>query len=114
LAELINLNKARKLRDRKHRAVDAAAQRVKHGRSKQQKQLDAEIITPVFKDWKGDKYKIISFYAKKARGLMVAYIIRNRLNDVEQIKNFDSEGYAYNPAMSSAKEWVFTREAAAN
>jgi len=78
----------------------------------QSEQLNAEIITPVFKDWKGDKYKIISFYAKKARGLMVAYIIRNRLNDVEQIKNFDSEGYVYNPAMSSAREWVFTREAA--
>lgn len=83
-------------------------------KSVQSKQLNAEIITPVFKDWKGDKYKIISFYAKKARGLMVAYIIRNRLNDVEQIKNFDSEGYVYNPAMSSAKEWVFTREAATN
>jgi cytoplasmic iron level regulating protein YaaA (DUF328/UPF0246 family) len=82
-------------------------------KSVQSKQLNAEIITPVFKDWKGDKYKIISFYAKKARGLMVAYIIRNRLNDVEQIKNFDSEGYVYNPAMSSASEWVFTREAAA-
>ena len=83
-------------------------------KSVQSKQLNAEIITPVFKDWKGDKYKIISFYAKKARGLMVAYIIRNRLNDVEQIKNFDSEGYVYNPAMSSAKEWVFTREAASS
>lgn len=83
-------------------------------KSVQSEQLKAEIITPVFKDWKGDKYKIISFYAKKARGLMVAYIIRNRLNDVEQIKNFDSEGYVYNPAMSSAKEWVFTREAATN
>lgn len=83
-------------------------------KSVQSKQLTAEIITPVFKDWKGDKYKIISFYAKKARGLMVAYIIRNRLSDVEQIKNFDSEGYAYNPAMSSPREWVFTREAAAS
>ena len=81
-------------------------------KSVQSKQLNAEIITPVFKDWKGDKYKIISFYAKKARGLMVAYIIHNRLNDVEQIKNFDSEGYVYNPAMSSAREWVFTREVA--
>ena len=83
-------------------------------KSVQSKQLTAEIITPVFKDWKGDKYKIISFYAKKARGLMVAYIIRNRLSDVEQIKSFDSEGYVYNPAMSSAREWVFTREAAAS
>lgn len=79
-------------------------------KSVQEKKLEAEIITPVFKDWKGDKYKIISFYAKKARGLMAAYIIRNRIDDVEQIKGFDSEGYVYNPAMSSASEWVFTRE----
>ncbi|MBQ0720623.1 MAG: peroxide stress protein YaaA [Gammaproteobacteria bacterium] len=82
-------------------------------KSVQTKKLGAEIITPVFKGWKGDKYKIISFYAKKARGLMVAYIIRKRLTDVEQIKNFDSAGYVYNPAMSSASEWVFTREQAA-
>lgn len=74
------------------------------------KNLDAEVITPVFKDWKGDKYKIISFYAKKARGLMVGYAIRNRIEDVEKLKQFDSEGYRYNAAMSSAREWVFTRD----
>ncbi|PCH52794.1 MAG: peroxide stress protein YaaA [Cellvibrionales bacterium] len=72
--------------------------------------LNAEVITPVFKDWKGDKYKIISFYAKKARGLMVGYAIRNRIEDVEKLKQFDSEGYSYNAAMSSAREWVFTRD----
>ncbi|GAB3109994.1 peroxide stress protein YaaA [Aestuariicella hydrocarbonica] len=74
------------------------------------KALNAEIITPVFKDWKGDKYKIISFYAKKARGLMCAYAIHNRITDVEALKGFDSEGYAYNEGMSSAHEWVFTRQ----
>jgi uncharacterized protein len=74
------------------------------------KSLNAEIITPVFKDWKGDKYKIISFYAKKARGLMAAYIIKNKLTDAEQIKAFDSEGYSFNEAMSTSKEWVFTRQ----
>ena len=71
--------------------------------------LAAEIITPVFKDLKGGKYKIISFFAKKARGMMTGYIIRNRIADPEQIKQFDVGGYAYNPAMSSASEWVFTR-----
>ena len=76
------------------------------------KALNADIITPVFKDWKGDKYKIISFYAKKARGLMSAYIIKNRISDVADIKNFDSQGYAYNEAMSTAREWVFTRNEA--
>lgn len=75
------------------------------------KQLNAEVITPVFKDWKGDKYKIISFFAKKARGLMAAYIIENRITDAEAIKGFDGEGYAYNADMSTAKEWVFTRQA---
>lgn len=72
--------------------------------------LKADVITPVFMDWKGGKYKIISFYAKKARGLMVGYVIRHRIEDVEQLKQFDSEGYAYNPAMSSARQWVFTRK----
>ena len=74
------------------------------------KLLNAEIITPVFKDWKNGQYKIISFYAKKARGLMAAYIIKNKLSEPAAIKNFDSEGYCYNEAMSSAKEWVFTRQ----
>lgn len=79
-------------------------------KSVQAKNLNAEIITPVFKDWKGGKYKIISFYAKKARGLMSAYIIKNRIKNVEKIKQFDVAGYQYNEAMSSAGEWVFTRE----
>lgn len=76
------------------------------------KGLNAEVITPVFKDWKNDKYKIISFFAKKARGLMSRYIIEHQIEDHEQLKQFDVAGYSYNPAMSSAREWVFTREAA--
>jgi cytoplasmic iron level regulating protein YaaA (DUF328/UPF0246 family) len=79
----------------------------------QPKSISADIITPVFKDLKGGKSKIISFYAKKARGLMSAYIIKNQLDDVEHIKQFDSEGYRYNAAMSTAREWVFTRDHAA-
>lgn len=74
------------------------------------KSLNATIITPVFKDWKGDKYKIISFYAKKARGLMCAYAINNKITEAEQLKGFDVEGYEYNEAMSSSSEWVFTRQ----
>ena len=79
-------------------------------KSIQAKKLNADVITPVFKDWKGDKYKVLSFYAKKARGLMVGYVIRNRIKDVEKLKQFDCEGYSYNAAMSSAREWVFTRD----
>lgn len=74
--------------------------------------IEADIIVPVFKDLKNGKYKIISFYAKKARGLMAAYVIKNRINDVEQIRNFNVDGYRYNEAMSTAREWVFTRDAA--
>ena len=74
------------------------------------KELHATIITPVFKDAKAGKYKVISFYAKKARGLMCAYIIKNRITEPEQIKHFDAAGYQYNEAMSSSTEWVFTRE----
>ena len=72
--------------------------------------LNAEIITPVFKDQKSGKYKIVSFYAKKARGLMTAYVIKHRINDVEAIKQFDVDGYRYNQSMSSAREWVFIRD----
>ena len=74
------------------------------------KTLKADIITPVFKDFKNGKYKIISFYAKKARGLMAAYIIKQRISDVDQLKAFDSEGYYFCPEQSSAREWVFLRD----
>jgi uncharacterized protein len=72
--------------------------------------IKADIITPVFKDLKNGKYKIISFYAKKARGLMSAYIIKNRLTDVKDIKKFKVQGYRYNAGMSTAREWVFSRD----
>ena len=74
------------------------------------KKINADIITPVFKDFKNGKYKIISFYAKKARGLMAAYVIKNQIKDVELLKQFDTDGYCYNPAMSTAREWVFLRD----
>jgi len=74
------------------------------------KLLNAEVITPVFKDWKNDKYKIISFYAKKARGMMSAYIIKNRIQDPEQIKQFDSAGYVFSAEQSSNNNWVFLRK----
>ena len=74
------------------------------------KKLHAEVITPVFKDSKNGQYKIISFFAKKARGMMSAYIIQNKLKKVEAIKNFDTAGYRYDEQSSSPKEWVFLRE----
>lgn len=74
------------------------------------KQLNAEIIEPVFKDYKNGEYKIISFYAKKARGLMSAYSIKNKLTQPEALKAFDVEGYAFNEAMTQGSKWVFTRK----
>lgn len=81
-------------------------------KSVQKKDLAAPLITPVFKDWKTDRYKIISFYAKKARGMMSAYLLKNRLTDAEGLKGFDEEGYRYNSELSTATEWVFTRDEA--
>ncbi len=74
------------------------------------KRLDAEVITPIFKDRKDDQYKMISFFAKKARGMMSAWIIKKRATKVAQLKRFTGGGYQYNPAMSSASELVFTRD----
>jgi uncharacterized protein len=69
----------------------------------------AEIITPVFKDFKNGSYRIISFFAKKARGSMSRFIIKNRLLKVEELKLFNDDGYFYNDAMSEGNSWVFTR-----
>ncbi len=74
------------------------------------KQLNSKIITPVFKDAKNGKYKVISFYAKKARGLMANYIIQNRIMQAKQLQAFNSAGYCFNDALSGNGEWVFTRE----
>jgi len=71
--------------------------------------LKGRIVKPVFLDEKNGKFKVISFYAKKARGLMTRYIIRNRLTSVEQLKAFDTDGYFYDEAGSSADELVFKR-----
>ena len=76
------------------------------------KSLKATIITPQFKDWKNGQYKIISFFAKKARGLMARYIIQNQLTDIEPLKNFDLAGYQYNSDLTQGNEWVFTRKEA--
>lgn len=74
------------------------------------KRLNAKIITPVFKDCKNGQYKIISFYAKKARGLMVRYMIDNQLTRPEQLQDFDYDGYQYCAAESDGTNWVFKRE----
>lgn len=73
-------------------------------------ELDAEIVTPQFKDLKNGKYKILSFYAKKARGSMCDFMIRERIKDPEGLKAFRVDGYQFNPKLSNGQEWIFTRD----
>lgn len=79
-------------------------------KSVKENQLNAKIIKPVFLDNKNGKYKVISFYAKKARGLMCRYLIQHRLTDIEQLKEFDLGGYWFDSASSTETEFVFKRD----
>ena len=81
-------------------------------KSVKKKALNADIITPRFEDEKNGQYKVISFYAKKARGLMVKYATDNKLTNAEQLKDFDLAGYYYCEAASDDKTWTFRRDAA--
>jgi uncharacterized protein len=73
------------------------------------KVLKAPVIRPVFYDFKNNQYKIISFFAKKARGSMARYICEQQLTDPEHIKAFDSDGYSYSERLSTENKWVFLR-----
>jgi len=68
-----------------------------------------EIITPVFKESDGKGFRNVTIYAKKARGMMLRFIIQNRINDPEYLKAFDEDGYYLNNDLSTNKEWVFCR-----
>ena len=72
--------------------------------------LEADIITPIFKDLKNGQYKIISFYAKKARGMMVRYIIDNQITNPAGMKKFNYGGYTFRKDMSDNHTWTFTRD----
>ena len=73
-------------------------------------ELKANVISPVFMDKKNGKYKIISFFAKKARGLMTRYVIKNRIEDITDIQNFEEGGYFFSEAMSEDNKPVFCRD----
>jgi cytoplasmic iron level regulating protein YaaA (DUF328/UPF0246 family) len=74
--------------------------------------LRARVITPVFEDWKNGQFKIISFYAKRARGLMARYAIVNGVAQPEQLKEFNFDGYAFDKARSTELRWIFRRKLA--
>lgn len=71
--------------------------------------LDAEIVTPVFEDWKGGRYKVISFHAKRARGMMARYAATKGITRPEKLKAFDKEGYAFDASASDERRWLFRR-----
>ncbi len=73
------------------------------------KELDAKVIIPSFREKKGDEYKMVGFFAKKARGMMSRYIIDNRIEAPEDLLKFDIDGYKYNKSLSSDLEPAFTR-----
>jgi len=78
-------------------------------KSIQAKQLNAKILTLSFKENKNGIYKIIAIHAKRARGFMANFVIKNRITDEEELKGFNQAGYVFNPSLSTELEWVFSR-----
>ena len=68
-----------------------------------------QLITPVFKDWKNGQYKIISFFAKKARGMMSRFVLENKIKNQNDLKAFNRDGYIFNKSFSTENSLVFTR-----
>lgn len=82
-------------------------------KSVQLKGLQVPVITPVFEDWKAGRYKVISFHAKRARGMMARFATQKAIKDAEKLKKFNSEGYAFDAAASCDTRWVFRRKVVA-
>ncbi len=74
------------------------------------KVLDGKVISPVFKDYSNGKYRFLSFYAKQARGMMAAYLIRNRVSSLVKLRKFDGAGYRYSADQSTETKPVFLRK----
>ena len=73
------------------------------------KKLDTKVITPQFKDHKNGTYKMITIYAKKARGMMTRFILENNISQPEDLQAFDTDGYVFNPQLTKGNTMVFTR-----
>ena len=73
------------------------------------RKIKGQVIQPVFEDWKSGRYRIITFFAKRARGLMTRHAVVNRLEEPEGLKDFDDNGYAFAPEVSDERRWVFRR-----
>ena len=79
-------------------------------KSVKKRDLHADIVTPAFKDWKNGQYKMISFFAKKARGLMTSWILKNQVKDLESLAEFNLDGYQFSPNDSDPLNPLFTRK----
>ncbi|MBK6611809.1 MAG: peroxide stress protein YaaA [Sphingobacteriales bacterium] len=73
------------------------------------KQLKAQVLTIQFKEYKNDQLKMISFFAKRARGLFVNYMVKNNINQIDDLQGFTTEGYCFNSQLSTPNNWLFTR-----
>jgi cytoplasmic iron level regulating protein YaaA (DUF328/UPF0246 family) len=98
---------AQLLKDKTPVVVNLASQ--EYFKAVDQKVLKARVIECVFEEYKGGKYKVISFFAKRARGLLARYAIQKHIQNPEKLKDFDLEGYAYAASESGANRWVFRR-----
>jgi len=107
LAEHLNRLQAR---EREPVVVNLASQ--EYARAVLRKVLRARVVDCVFEDWKAGRYKIISFFAKRARGLMARHAIEQRVESPQQLLDFDVEGYAYDAAASAPDRLVFRRRLA--
>ena len=107
-SEKLSRSLSNELKDHKEKIIINCAS-VEYFKSIDNKGLNASVITPIFKDIKKRKKKIISFFAKKARGMMARYIIQNHINNPDDIIKFDFGGYSFNSSLSTPLEPVFTR-----
>ena len=74
------------------------------------KEINLPVISPVFKDYKNGDYKIISFFAKKARGTMARFIIQNKIKKADELQNFNLDGYRFSKKESKENSPVFLRK----
>lgn len=93
--------------DRTPVIVNLASQ--EYFKSVDRKELKGRVVECVFEDWKGGQYKIISFFAKRARGLMARYAIVHRVSTPQQLKGFDLDGYTFDAGVSEPERLVFRR-----
>ena len=104
----IAVNISKELNDHKQKVIINCASN-EYFKSISNESLEASVITPEFKEIKNGTIKMISFYAKKARGMMARYIIENRIDNVGDILSFNLDGYSYDSTLSTESKPVFTR-----